>query len=63
MFLLDKTKNQLNENKLFLSKIFLWFGKDFGSKKMMLEFITKYSKINLMQSKVNYLSYNWDLNE
>ena len=63
LFLLDKTKNQLNENKLFLSKIFLWFGKDFGSKKMMLEFITKYSKINLMQSKVNYLSYNWDLNE
>ena len=32
-FLIDSTKNIIKENKSELSKIFLWFGKDFGSKK------------------------------
>ena len=62
-FLNDNSKNKLDENKSAISKIFLWYGSDFGSKKMMLDFISRYSKINIQRSKLNYLPYNWELNE
>ena len=62
-FLNDDSKNKLDENKSAISKIFLWYGSDFGSKKMMLDFISRYSKINIQRSKLNYLPYNWELNE
>lgn len=62
-FLIDTTKNVLKENKSRLSKIFLWFGKDFGSKKMIKEFISKYSGVEFDEFKIDYLPYNWDLNE
>ena len=56
-------KNIIKENKSMLSKIFLWFGKDFGSKKMIKEFISEYSGFKLNKFKIDYLPYNWDLNE
>ena len=62
-FLIDSTKNIIKENKSKLSKIFLWFGKDFGSKKMIKEFISEYSGFKLNKFKIDYLPYNWDLNE
>ena len=62
-FLIDSTKNIIKENKSVLSKIFLWFGKDFGSKKMIKEFISEYSGVKLYKFKIDYLPYNWDLNE
>ena len=62
-FLIDSTKNIIKENKSELSKIFLWFGKDFGSKKMIKEFISEYSGFKLNKFKIDYLPYNWDLNE
>ena len=62
-FLIDSTKNIIKENKSVLSKIFLWFGKDFGSKKMIKEFISEYSGVKLNKFKIDYLPYNWDLNE
>ena len=62
-FLIDSTKNIIKENKSELSKIFLWFGKDFGSKKMIKEFISEYSGVKLNKFKIDYLPYNWDLNE
>ena len=62
-FLIDSTKNIIKENKSILSKIFLWFGKDFGSKKMIKEFISEYSGVKFNKFKIDYLPYNWDLNE
>jgi hypothetical protein len=62
-FLKDPTKNKINSDQLELSKIFLWFGKDFGSKAERLSFIEVYSGVRLDRPKIDYLSYDWSLNE
>ena len=62
-FLKDPSKNVITPNHLKLSKIFLWFGKDFGSKKERLKFIERYSGIILKNPKIAYLSYDWSLNQ
>ena len=62
-FLSDSTKNILNNLELKLSKIFLWYGNDFGSKEERLNFIAKYSDIVIERPNINYMNYNWDLNQ
>ena len=62
-FLMDTTKNKLSEERLQLSRIFLWFGNDFGSKAERLEFISQYSGLNLNRPKIDYLTYDWSLNQ
>lgn len=62
-FLKDSTKNTLRQEELKLSRIFLWYGKDFGSKEERLEFISRYGRIKLDRPKIEYLPYDWSLNE
>jgi hypothetical protein len=62
-FFKDKSKNEIQHKQLKLSRIFLWFGKDFGSKKERLDFIAHYSGISLSNPKIDYLPYDWNLNE
>ena len=63
MFFKDESKNIITSNYLKLSRILLWFGKDFGSKKDKLHFIEKYSGIILKNPKIDYFSYDWELNQ
>ncbi len=64
LFVNDTTKNQIEYNKINLSRIFLWFGKDFGTKKERIAFIQKYSDIEFDdQAKITYKKYDWNLNE
>ena len=61
-FLSDPARNKPSENKL--SPIFKWFGGDFeknGNKK--IDFINKYSPVKVDESKIEYLGYDWGLNE
>ena len=62
-FLEDKSKNDIQSKQLKLSRIFLWFGKDFGSKKERIDFIQRYSGVPLSNPKIDYLPYDWNLNE
>ena len=62
-FLNDSSKNIITPKHLKLSKIFLWFGKDFGSRKEKLKFIERYSGIRIENPKIAYLSYDWGLNQ
>jgi hypothetical protein len=62
-FLKDSTKNKLNPSHIELSRIFLWFGKDFGSKAERLEFISRYSELTIKNPKIDYLPYDWSLNK
>jgi len=56
---------------IFISKIFSWFGEDFGDKKeQRVDFILRFlgkadaEKIKKASSvRMKYLRYNWDLNE
>ncbi len=61
-FLQDASKNMITENQLKLSRIFLWFGKDFGSKSERLDFISNAFGIELKEPKIEYLPYDWNLN-
>lgn len=63
-FINDPTRNKISPKSLELSKIFSWFGEDFGNKKERLEFIRKYAQIKWKGSpKIRYLDYDWALNE
>lgn len=63
-FLLDKERNNISQNKIEVSKIFKWFAKDFKSEDTLIDFLNKYSEINISKSaKKSYKDYNWNLNE
>ena len=63
-FLNDKSKNRISSDKTELSKYFSWYKGDFTKNGSLADFINKYSqtKINA-NTKINYLDYNWNLNE
>ena len=63
-FLNDKSKNSISADKAELSKYFSWYKGDFTKNGSLADFINKYSqtKINA-NTKINYLDYNWSLNE
>jgi hypothetical protein len=57
--------------KLKVSKIFKWYGKDFGNKLELIDFISKYRKNssekefltkNKSSIKLSYFDYDWNLN-
>jgi len=64
LFINDTSKNEITEKNIGLSKIFLWFSKDFGSKKERIVFIQKYSQKPFKdKAKIKYQEYDWSLNE
>ena len=63
-FINNNQHNQLSTNKIKLSKIFKWFDNDFKKTQTIRKFISHYSKIQLKEPlEVDYLEYNWDLND
>ena len=60
-FVNDKKYNTLSSSKAQVSKIFDWYGVDFGDLK---KFLNKYSATPLKSTAtVVFQEYNWDLNE
>lgn len=63
-FLNDKTKNNIRADKAELSKYFTWYRGDFTKKGSLVDYINKYSQTKINDNtKINYLDYNWNLNE
>ncbi len=61
-FINDPTRNIIKDDQLQLSKIFKWYGGDFDED--IPEVIRGYTDQVLDEKlKVNYLEYNWQLNE
>ncbi|API87754.1 hypothetical protein F7310_02920 [Francisella uliginis] len=61
---------ELRNNNIYISKIFDWYGSDFGNQTHMRQFIAKYltSKVKkeaiLNENKtIYYQNYNWNLNQ
>jgi hypothetical protein len=71
LFLSDPRKNVIiSAEKAQLSKIFSWFAADFrdkskkGKKQNLIDFINLYAPISLQpKAQIDYLEYNWSLNE
>ena len=63
-FFNDESKNVFFQNQVKLSKIFLWYNKDFGTKKSLVKFINLYSPRKISEkTRFKYLKYNWLLND
>ncbi|RKE98410.1 uncharacterized protein DUF547 [Ichthyenterobacterium magnum] len=63
-FLADKSKNDITQNNLKLSKIFKWFAKDFKIDGSLIDFLNQYTDVNISdKAKKSFKDYNWYLNE
>ena len=65
IFINDLSTNIIKEKKIKISKLFEWYSLDFKtSKTTVIDFINTYSKIQISsKAKIEYLPYNWNLNE
>jgi hypothetical protein len=60
-FINNASFNKISGSKIQVSKIFEWYAADFGN---LIEFLNKYAATKIDgKAKVEYLEYNWDLNE
>ncbi len=63
-FLADTSKNKISENEIKLSKIFRWFKKDFEQDGSLIDFLNKYTAIEISdKAKKSFKDYSWDLND
>ncbi len=63
-FLGDLSKNRFGTEEYKLSKIFLWYGIDFGGKKGTIRFVQEKMGFALDPDvSVSYLDYDWSLND
>lgn len=63
-FMNDKKRNKMHAKSPKISEIFSWFAEDFTKNGTLVDFINKYSDIQLnKKARISYLTYNWNLNE
>ena len=64
-FINDSRRNKVSEDSMQVSRIFLWFGKDFKVEgKGVKDYINQYATEKAGEdTKVDYLPYDWSLNE
>jgi len=63
-FISDPSRNRISPDKLELSKIFSWFKGDFTHHGSLREFIAQYSEVDIRDdARIDFLPYNWNLNE
>lgn len=67
----DNVQIEIQNNRLGLSKIFQWYGKDFGTRSDLLQFLAKHRRNpeekqwlaeKATQARVDWLAYDWGLN-
>ena len=63
-FINDSRKNKIGIGKAEISELFKWYKSDFTTTGSLIDFLNKYSKIKLKkEAKIDYIPYNWNLNE
>jgi len=61
-FINNPSKNLIAAKELKLSRIFDWFKSDFEKQKPVLDYIGQYNSSMNKSNPVEYLEYNWSLN-
>ena len=62
-FVNDSAMNNLSEGRIKISKIFNWYGIDFKKDGSVIDWLNKYSNVQIDSSaKISYMNYNWNLN-
>jgi len=61
----DPSRNQIDVKKKTakLSELFTWYADDFGGSAQVLKYIDKYHPESIVGFKINYLKYDWTLND
>ncbi|WP_431133841.1 DUF547 domain-containing protein [Psychroserpens mesophilus] len=63
-FINNSDKNILSTNNPKLSEIFKWYKSDFTENGSLIDYINQYADTKISnKAKVDYLDYNWNLNE
>lgn len=63
-FVNDTKRNTITANSIEISEIFNWFAKDFKTNGSVIDFLNKYSDIQIASNaKRRYKDYNWSLNK
>lgn len=63
-FINDSTRNIITKDRLELSTIFKWYKKDFTENSSLAEYINPYTSESIDKgAKIEFLKYNWNLNE
>lgn len=63
-FINDGVRNKISKNSVEISSIFSWFKGDFTKNGKLIDFLNKYSKVEIdSKAKISYLDYDWSLNE
>lgn len=64
LFLNDTSRNTITPEKITVSKIFSWFGGDFKNGQTLVQFINRYTAVNIQdKAKVKFMDYDWRLND
>jgi hypothetical protein len=62
-FVNDPKRNSIEASSIRISQLFNWFKSDFTSKGDLISYLNKYSNTAInSNAKVDYLEYNWSLN-
>ena len=63
-FINNTSKNKLSKEDIKISEIFKWYKSDFTESGSVIDYINHYSDIKISpNTKIDYLEYNWNLNE
>ena len=63
LFLNDTSRNTITPERITVSKIFSWFGGDFKNGQTLVQFINRYTKVDIQDNaKVKFMDYDWNLN-
>lgn len=60
-FLESETKIDTDKKEVQITRLFLWFHKDFGGKKGIKTILKKYLHQNFKGYKINFDAYSWDI--
>lgn len=64
VFINDPRYNKITPTHVELSKIFSWFEGDFKNNGTLIQFVNRYSKVQIKaNAKVDHIDYDWSLNE
>lgn len=63
-FVNDSKRNTITANSIEISEIFNWFAKDFKTNGSVIDFLNKYSDVQIAaKAKKRYKDYDWSLNK
>ena len=63
-FINDSKRNRIDQDSVEISKIFQWYKSDFTAEGSLVEYINRYSKVQIgPDTKIQYIKYDWGLNE